>query len=424
MREPTIGLGRHTIYIHGVLHSPFALATVVSTKRVASFAALLVPMDQETWILSFVAFLTCVVAFVGLTYTTKKEALKNIRDKLFWSTSVLLVQMDETFTLKQFKKGYKLAACFGTWYFFCFIIGLVYSGGLFASLTTPVPPQVPQDLKGFVDAKFPIFTTTPVMFDSLVTSFLKRVTIPDFKKGLNEFDSLYKFLINLEQRITFLYGEGAAIAHKLSEGLRIQSDTGAPPVALDSSLFAILDVTERLEPFLQGVNVFLNRSFIRRHGEVDLFQQRSFFSEDVNFFYPFFSKILGQLEESGLLGRWEKTETIIRRMLEIKRTVDKRESRMFFIRSFYPWKNPVHFEEADNVSIAAMKYAFSLCAIALILSIGVFVVENYQVFLNWRNIVGMLNNIVRRVINMRSRCKEILLLIRFKPTAKRGMKRK
>ncbi|OXA45814.1 hypothetical protein Fcan01_19572 [Folsomia candida] len=393
-------------YVHGITFLPFEFL-ILTPMSSYSFETLVMPFDAWIWTATLISFGATVAILTVLTASShlKGSLFKNFWDKVFWTISVIFDQTDTEFTSVEFKSTSgsvtrMLQVWIAIWYFITFFLGMVYKGSLFSWLTATLPLTVPTSLESLVDSDWPIVTITAGKTELGATSILKFSIIPDLLYGIKPSTELtgegkmYNFLTKLNNKVEFITGNVFEIGLNVTENRRVQSFSNS--TVKFNLPCVILDEVSKLNALVGGITMFTNPAIVRNH-EMTPFISRVPWHGERNFLYPLFARGLGQLVQSGIFSKWDQFDQISEQ-LGGARGLNKThkgivtKSRYNMVREV---KKKIQFAEASAVSISAMKYAFSFCAMILCLGLVAFVGEVYNFgnvannfannFASWRN---------------------------------------
>ncbi|OXA37867.1 hypothetical protein Fcan01_27355 [Folsomia candida] len=167
------GRTRYSILSSGARSEVFKLATVVSTQQSFNFESLLLPIDSETWICTGVALVVISFTVIALTKGSK-HIVSNFTEKLFWSMAALIGQLDDgSDVFGSTKTAKKYAFLLVSWQLVSFILGMIYSGGLYSILAAVIPLTYPTTFTGLIPHNIQIYSTATIGQHSLVESSVK-----------------------------------------------------------------------------------------------------------------------------------------------------------------------------------------------------------------------------------------------------------
>ncbi|OXA55026.1 hypothetical protein Fcan01_10473 [Folsomia candida] len=322
------GPNRKVWYVHAIDYLPF-IFLVITPKIEMSFETLIMPFDSETWVLTLLSVFGVILTTVYLS-RMKTTLGTNIWDKTFWTISTILGQNDGDWTSAEFLNcGGKALAFIGVWYTVIFLLGNLYQGELFSCMTAKLGPYVPSKLDQLLqDTDWDVVTMSDVLLDNGVTaSILTEGLIPDLSAGIRN-TGRKEFLKTLRERTKYISGNKFQLASNISRKVGVTSINEA--IIQVSLPIIVLDRVIQTDLFMEAIKSFLDPIVVRNHAMTP-FNSRVPWVGKRNFLYPLYSWGLGQLEQSGIYGRWRK----LGNLAEKRRQGDiflKGRSRSIFLR--------------------------------------------------------------------------------------------
>lgn len=348
-------------YIHAITFLPYNYI-VIAPKISASFETLILPFDKWAWISVLASVVTTVVMFTLLTTSyTQLSTLKNARNKLIWTISVLFDEADPRLTEAEFRGARNMYPFVGLCFFMSFIIGAVYKGAMYSCLSSTVPPPIPSSLRALLlSTDWPFLTSKAGVSNATRVSVLKYGTIPDLLEGSDARDKMYSFLTLLDNKTIFVQGNKFLIGKNISQGF-IALSGNASSISLP---IVLIDCVDELKILADAIS-FLTSSFVVRNNEKTPFITRVPYYGARNFLYPIFSRALGRLMQSGIYDRWDYNDGINHQLKEAT-AFSKETYRMILTKATSGLKREINFAEAVPISTAVMQYPFAVCAILLL----------------------------------------------------------
>lgn len=370
------------LMVSGVNFHTYVYA-VIALKREVTFETFIMPFDSWTWGLNLSSFLIVVLALSCLTSSDSQSVGSNLSDKCFWIISTFLNQEDGGWVRKRFLQGEGprgrnvLLWWLGVWYSVVFLLGNFYQGALFSCMITTGNPNVPRTLSQFVDnPDFDIVTMSAASVNgSGVTSILQNSILPDLNKVIKD-SEMIRFLNKLSNRAKLLMGNWLEIGQNISKGVGILSVNLTTTVTVKFPM-VVLDIQIKVDALVDAVTLMVDSLVVIRNHEVIPFTNRMPWFGKNNFLFPFFSKDLGFLVQSGIYDRWSKLENTIRQKDVAHRILSRKHYELFSVKTMsLPKKELIdNFAEANPVSFKVMKYPLALCAICITVGVVLFALE-------------------------------------------------
>lgn len=257
---------------------------------------MLTPFDIWTWsghIVTFIVMTLCFYKVCGSCDPNEKNG--RFGKTIFWMVSILLIKIDDHLGGKLFRKPFWLTSCLttilATVYF---LLGNLYEGAIFSSLTTQELPTFPRTMQELVKSKFGIaFAGERVDYwNSMNFLYANYIT--------NETRANYVLLRN-RMFVTFLPND-AYFAYFIATPVNKTRGHYKPldpdgTFAIFGAHHAVTSLSKCLELLLNGT-VAVSLDEIEVHVKKHTLFYGSRNSADV------LVKTLSQLEESGIYPRW------------------------------------------------------------------------------------------------------------------------
>ncbi|OXA39044.1 Glutamate receptor ionotropic, NMDA 2D [Folsomia candida] len=194
----------------------------------------------------------------------------------------------------------------------CYVImENLYTGEIFSYLSAIKPPHVPETLSQLVDSDIPIITTSSYLGYGSSGSILTSNTIPQYIKFYQDRNKSVELLVKLKRRLTFVHAVGSIpnVVEFLSSTLASKSlahfNTSIDP----RQTYAIMDDHHIFEPTSTLLRINGSRSVLNGKDAtpfVSLWCDLRF----RNWLSPLLDRKLGQLEVSGMAGRWDELQRV------------------------------------------------------------------------------------------------------------------
>ncbi|OXA48686.1 Xaa-Pro dipeptidase [Folsomia candida] len=297
------------------------------------------------------------------------DVIQSALNNIYWLMSTLLSQSNGNGLIMP-RPASVLFPWVTLWYVCCFFLNNFYQGDIYSQLTAKTSPSVPRTTSELLSSNISIVTSS---------SIIREVAMSD--EDGNLFGSGLGNEIFLQLRLANI-GKFADTLRRLDQRAKHVPATATYSYITGERLIAplaIMDLEKELNQIVDKCEMVGKWVSKRNIDDINL-ERVSVADGPRNFLLSPLQHGIGQLAQSGLTKLWDDLDKMGKLYMTAADNFNSSNSR-YFRRRMINARADVKFNEAQQVSAAAMQYIFVACMELVVLGCMAFIMESRVVII-------------------------------------------
>lgn len=197
-----------------------------------------------------------------------------------------------------------LIIAWGTWGLFCNTISQAYKSSLFSCLSAAPNPEKPENLPDLLESGLLIGTLDKFFIgsrgDQKSSSMLMGAIIPD----ILQLPDVSETILKLEEEVIWFRNTMRSFTWNSLRDDTVSTGKGENDTMRLPKRYALLDPIDMINRVKLYLEIF-GSQWISKPNLLSVFMSRSFWVGCNNYFFPFFAHSLAQLDQAGIIAKWQ-----------------------------------------------------------------------------------------------------------------------